>query len=298
MNVTGLTISQFDAASWQAAQFASATQVNLPVAVTNVAVSGRYNYSQPCAYYDMGKKASHTTTNGTGSMSQSVSSGQLVYVLNVQTSPTVSLTFASASVSGKASVHVSPDSSLPGWLDSIARFLTGDAEMRGVRDATNNAFTTAQFSNQMVSLLNAKVQTLLAARAPKAMLAAAAPANGNGQVDGLYRLTSLVGSRRLTVGMLTLSDGELRGSDLRRAHYVGTYRIDPATQQLAIDAAVQPPGTNGKPKTGNGNALSLQVPIGALHGEQVKLTLPSTIADANKLPNGEWTASLERVGDA
>ena len=130
------------------------TTVQLPLSYSQLKVSGSYTYGQPCALYDLGKKTTTTTANGKGSITQTIGGGSLYYVAKLGRTVTLS----SVVVNGNPSVNVSPDSDgLPDWLVKIASFFQTFDEAAILRSSLQNVFLTADFSQQMIGLLNQKI---------------------------------------------------------------------------------------------------------------------------------------------
>jgi hypothetical protein len=154
VTLTSLTISAMAGVSIQPAVAVDSSTVQLPLSFSQLEVTGSYSYGQPCALYDLGKKASTTTANGNGSITQTIGASSLYYVAKLGSTVTLS----SVVVNGNPSVNVSPDTGgLPDWLVKIASFFQTFDEAAALRSSLQNVFLTADFSQQMIGLLNQKI---------------------------------------------------------------------------------------------------------------------------------------------
>jgi hypothetical protein len=152
--LSSLKISALIGVRIEPAVTVDSTTVQLPLSYSQLEVSGSYTYGQPCALYDLGKKTTTTTTNGKGSVTQTISAGSLCYVAKLGGTVTLS----SVVVNGNPSVSVRPDSDgLPDWLVKITSFFQTFDEAAILRSSLQNVFLTADFSQQMIGLLNQKI---------------------------------------------------------------------------------------------------------------------------------------------
>jgi len=128
--------------------------MRLPLSFSQLEVTGSYNYGQPCACYDLGKKVSTTTANGSGTLTQTITNSTLYYVVNLGST----LTLSGVAVSGSPAVSVSPDNGgLPDWLTKLADFFSAFHEAEALRGSLQNLFLTADFSQTMLALLKQKI---------------------------------------------------------------------------------------------------------------------------------------------
>lgn len=154
VTLTSLTISALTGVTIQPAVAVDSATVQLPFSFSQLQVAGSYSYSQPCALWDLGKDTSDTTTNGNGSITQTITSSSLYYVAKLGSTVTLS----GVVVNGNPSVNVDPGTDgLPDWLVSIASFFQTFDEAAALRSSLQNVFLSADFSQQMVALLNQKI---------------------------------------------------------------------------------------------------------------------------------------------
>jgi hypothetical protein len=154
ITLSSLQIVTMAGVASQAANAPDATTVNLPLSFGTLQINGTYNYTQPCAMYDMGKKASTTSTNGDGAITQTINDNSMYYVASC--GDTVTLT--GVVVNGTPSVSVNPDTGgLPSWLVAIGNFFSTFNEAQVLQSNLQNVFMTASFSQTMLGLLNQQV---------------------------------------------------------------------------------------------------------------------------------------------
>lgn len=154
VTLISLTISALTGVTIQPAVAVDSATVQLPFSFSQLQVSGSYSYGQPCALYDLGKKTSTTTTNGNGSITQTIGGSSLYYVAKLGTTVTLS----GVVVNGNPSVSVNPDTGgLPDWLVKITSFFQTFDEAAALRSSLQNVFLSADFSQQMAGLLNQKI---------------------------------------------------------------------------------------------------------------------------------------------
>lgn len=283
MILKSLKISQFDSTTWQAAEFPDATHAILSVGVKNLVVSGRYGFTQPCADYGTcNNKIDSTTASGSGGVSQMVASGTIKYQMKIDASGAITLAIVSATVDGDVDISVSPDGSANGFLDALYRFFYGDAEKFAMRSAMESAFTTAQFSANLVSIINAKLDPSLCA--------------ASSELDGVYRIWLILfdGRQRLAGGKVELRNGYVQGTDIGNRLYSGGCSVDHTGQMLVLDGTVAIPVTQGGMTQ---VPLRLSVPLTALKGGSARIKLPFNPTPGD--PSGNLVEiSCERLSSA
>jgi hypothetical protein len=154
ITLTSLKISSLAGVKIQPASFVNNTIVHLPFSFSNIEVQGNYGYAQPCALYDLGKKASHATANGHGNIVQTINNNSLIYVASFDKK----LTLTGAIVNGNPSISVHPDTGgLPDWLVKLGNFLSVFKEADVLRNSIQNVFLTAGFSQTAIAIMNKKL---------------------------------------------------------------------------------------------------------------------------------------------
>jgi hypothetical protein len=156
MELDDLTVSTFTGTTWAQASFPMySSQVFLPVSFQTLAVSGSYSFGQPCKDVDtaVDKTIATQEYGGTGSVTQTATSGTLSYELLYDSNSSAPLELVGASVYGSVSTKVQPYGE-DDILDELETFLTGGAEQAAVQQAVGNVFQSAQFSQAMVALMN------------------------------------------------------------------------------------------------------------------------------------------------
>lgn len=155
ITLSALKISAMSGVAISPALAADGITVHLPLSFGELKVEGSYSYGQPCALYDAGKKTDTATAAGTGSITQTIENGSLYYVASLGSTVTLSAVV----VNGSPTVSVSPDGGgdLPSWLEKLTSFFHAFDEAAILRSSLQNVFLTADFSKQMLDLLNGKV---------------------------------------------------------------------------------------------------------------------------------------------
>jgi hypothetical protein len=152
--LSALRIAVLSGVTIQPAITGESNTVHLPLSFSQLEVTGVYSYGQPCALYDAGKKTDTTTTNGNGTIVQSISDNSMYYVADLG----ATVTLGGVVVNGDPSVTVNPNTDgLPSWLVSIASFFSTFNEAQVLRSTLQNVFLTADFSKTMVALLNKQI---------------------------------------------------------------------------------------------------------------------------------------------
>jgi hypothetical protein len=150
---SGRTIVAMSDVQIQPAIFVDAATVQLPMGFSLLDVQGAYAYTQPCACYEVGKKISTATGSGHGALDQSVPNGTLSYVASCSDS----LVITDVVVDGTPVVTLTPASGgLPAWVVAIANFFSTVSDDDLLRGSLQNVYTTAAFSQTMISMLNEK----------------------------------------------------------------------------------------------------------------------------------------------
>jgi hypothetical protein len=142
--------------------------VRLPLPFALLQASCRYTYEQPCAFYSFGKKGPPSKVNGAGTMNAKSEGGTLTYRLRVvDPDKALRLEMTGATVDGRRSVEVKPDSPLDSaflrWLIEV--FAGGLQERLIIKSALDSFFAHDQFSRDMVNELNRIIGATLAERA-------------------------------------------------------------------------------------------------------------------------------------
>lgn len=128
----------------------------LPVKLTGIAVEGRYYFGQPCAYYDRGILITKGDYDSKGTVKQTVTDCQLHW--EVSWNDKVEVTLKNARIDTAPTIDIEPDTGgLPDWMVEVMEFLRGDDEKEVMRQAMQDAFTSASFSKVMVDLLNGAI---------------------------------------------------------------------------------------------------------------------------------------------
>lgn len=154
VTLSSLQITALSGVQIQPAVFIQPDVVQLPFSFSTLEVSGSYGYSQPCALYDLGKKGATASASGNGTVDQTLTNTSLAYVASFSTL----LTLTGTTVNGTPSVAVHPDDGgLPSWLVALGDFFSTFHEADAMKSSVANIFTTAQFSQTMISLLNQKI---------------------------------------------------------------------------------------------------------------------------------------------
>lgn len=154
VNLTALKLAALSGVAIQAANFVDANTVQLPFGFTLIQAQGNYNYSQPCAMYDFGKKAMSSSASGKGTVTQTIKNSNLCYVARFDNK----LTLTGVTVNGSLDVSVNPDTDgLPGWLVAIGNFFSTFNESNALRGTIQDVFLNASFTQTMISLLNQKL---------------------------------------------------------------------------------------------------------------------------------------------
>jgi hypothetical protein len=154
VTLSSLSIAALSGVQIQPAVFTQPTVVSLPFSFGKLEVSGSYSYTQPCALYDMGKKTSTSTADGAGTIDQTILNGTLSYDASFSTV----LALTGTTVKGDLNAEVHPnDGGLPSWLVALANVLSTFHEADALRTSVANIFTTASFSQTMITILNGKL---------------------------------------------------------------------------------------------------------------------------------------------
>lgn len=154
VTLSALKLTALTGVAIQPASFTNATTVQLPFSFRTMEVQGNYNYSQPCALYDFGKKVTTSSADGHGSVSENIANNTLVYVARFDKR----LTLTSVVVNGSPSIDVHPDNGgLPDWLVAIGNFLSTFKEASVLRAKVQDVFESADFSTTLITLMNKKL---------------------------------------------------------------------------------------------------------------------------------------------
>ncbi|HEX8094397.1 hypothetical protein [Jatrophihabitans sp.] len=154
ITLTSLKIASMAGVQSQTATSVDGTTMHLPLSFSQLEIAGNYGYAQPCALYDMGKKTSTTTTNGSGTLTQTFNNSSLYYVATLADTVTLN----SVVVNGSPTVAVHPDTGgMPAWMAAIGNFFSSFHEADALRTNVQNIFLTADFSQTMIGLLNNQI---------------------------------------------------------------------------------------------------------------------------------------------
>ncbi|MFB7185499.1 hypothetical protein ACFCZT_09315 [Streptomyces sp. NPDC056230] len=154
ITLTALKIASMSGVKIQTAEAVDGTTVHLPLSFSQLGISGNYSYGQPCAYYDLGKKADSATASGHGSIAQTISNNSLYYVAKLGDTVTLNTVV----VNGAPTVTVTPDTGgMPSWLVAIGNFFSTFKEEDALRSTLQNVFLTADFSKTLIALLNQRI---------------------------------------------------------------------------------------------------------------------------------------------
>lgn len=151
VSFTGMKISNFSVTNGLTATVNGNT-ATLPMQISVLETNGNYNYYQPCTCEYM-KAKSGSSAGSNGSVTQTVSTFQLIYDCSIAADGTLSIT--GVRINGNPNTNLSPNTGLPSWFSKFISFVSGDDQViQNLQSSVGNLFQTAEFSTVLMQKMN------------------------------------------------------------------------------------------------------------------------------------------------